>query len=427
MKAIGLDIGTTGICGILMDGVSGEVIKTASRSNDTAIPGEKDFERLQSPEKIWEKVSSILDELSTNDISVIGVTGQMHGIVYTDKNGMAVSPLFTWQDKRGEEEYNGTTYAEAISSHSGYGNVTNFYNRKNGLIPKEATHFCTIHDYVVMRLTGRKEPLVHISDGASFGCYDLEKREFTMVDELLPEVTDKTEIAGEWNGIPVSVAIGDNQASFIGCGCSEGDVLINIGTGSQVSFVTNDDTTPLGMELRPLTGNTNIMVGSSLCGGRAYAALERFFGSIIEAVGQKTCTTYWAMEKLGEKSKNTDMKFSTLFCGTRDEPEKRAEITNISLDNFTPGDMTAACLYGMANELFDLYRTSGRATRAVASGNGVRKNKLLREILENVFGMKLCVPGHCEEAAYGAALFAEVAAGICKDIKEAEEVIRYDI
>ena len=31
----------------------------------------------------------------------IGLTGQMHGIVYVDKEGNCVSPLYTWQDARG--------------------------------------------------------------------------------------------------------------------------------------------------------------------------------------------------------------------------------------------------------------------------------------------------------------------------------------
>ena len=31
----------------------------------------------------------------------IGLTGQMHGIVYLDREGRCISPLYTWQDGRG--------------------------------------------------------------------------------------------------------------------------------------------------------------------------------------------------------------------------------------------------------------------------------------------------------------------------------------
>lgn len=38
MKAIGIDIGTTTICGILMDAVSGTVLMTKTLPNDAALP-----------------------------------------------------------------------------------------------------------------------------------------------------------------------------------------------------------------------------------------------------------------------------------------------------------------------------------------------------------------------------------------------------
>ncbi len=426
MKAIGLDIGTTAICGILLDLESGEVLKTESRKNDTFIKG-CTFEALQSPEKIIAKLNDILEALYTSDINVIGVTGQMHGIVYTDKDGNAVSPLYTWQDRRGDEPYCGITYALFLSSHSGYGNVTNFYNRVNSLIPEGAVHFCTIHDYAVMKLTGRKAPLVHISDAASFGCYDLGSQSFILNEPLLPETVNDAVTAGTWRGIPVAVAIGDNQASFIGCGCSEDDVLVNIGTGAQVSLSAKGKKAPLGMELRPLNGTQDILVGSSLCGGRAFAALEGFFGEVLEMAGIERIPLYGAMEKSARCAVNTEMSFETLFRGTRSEPDRKASITNITEDNFTPGDMVYSCLKGISRELYNMYSECASASRLVASGNCVRKTALLREIIAEDFSMRLLVPHHCEEASFGAALFASVACGIYRSIKEAERIVQYDI
>ena len=81
----------------------------------------------------------------------------MHGIVYLDKNGEAVSPLTIWQDGRGDTPYKeGLTYAEWLSKKTGYklatgfGGVTHFYNTVNGLVPENAVTFCTIHDLAVM-------------------------------------------------------------------------------------------------------------------------------------------------------------------------------------------------------------------------------------------------------------------------------------
>ena len=48
-----------------------------------------EFERIQDPEKIMNRVFEILSRLEPQNASAIGFSGQMHGIVYTDKNGNA--------------------------------------------------------------------------------------------------------------------------------------------------------------------------------------------------------------------------------------------------------------------------------------------------------------------------------------------------
>ena len=65
----------------------------------------------------------------------------------------------------------------------------------------------------------------------------------------------------------------------------------------------------------------------------------------------------------------------------------------------------------MAQELYGLYHTIQTGTglspaRLMASGNGVRRNPALRDILRARFGMPLAVVAHQEEAAYGAAAAA---------------------
>ena len=54
----------------------------------------------------------------------------------------------------------------------------------------------------------------------------------------IPTVTDDYTIVGFADTVPVSVAIGDNQASFLGSVRDiDNSVLVNIGTGSQISAV----------------------------------------------------------------------------------------------------------------------------------------------------------------------------------------------
>ena len=94
MKAVGIDIGTTTICGIVMDAVTGVVEMVETLPNDSVLLGAS-YEWLQDPERIWHQVQKLYQEFLIRypDICSIGLTGQMHGIVYTDRDGRAVSPL----------------------------------------------------------------------------------------------------------------------------------------------------------------------------------------------------------------------------------------------------------------------------------------------------------------------------------------------
>ena len=129
MKAIGIDIGTTSICGILLDCTSGEILKSVTKNSDAFINTQNEWEKIQDTEKIISIALSITDELICDDTAVIGITGQMHGIVYFDEKGTAISPLYTWQDTRGNLRYKETqTYSEFLNLPAGYGSVTDFYN-----------------------------------------------------------------------------------------------------------------------------------------------------------------------------------------------------------------------------------------------------------------------------------------------------------
>ena len=92
MNAIGIDIGTTSVCGVMIDTVTGELKKSRTENSNSFIDGCADWEKIQSVDKIINLATEILESLVDKDTAVIGVTGQMHGIVYTDTNGEAVSP-----------------------------------------------------------------------------------------------------------------------------------------------------------------------------------------------------------------------------------------------------------------------------------------------------------------------------------------------
>lgn len=422
MKVIGIDIGTTSICGISVDIESGSVIKSETLQNDSFIKAEKEFERIQNPELIMDKVFELVSLLDIQDASAIGFSGQMHGIVYTDKSGAAVSPLYTWQDERAAKEYkSGKSYAEYLGCFSGYGLATDFYNEINGLIPDNAEYLCTIADYAVMRLCGNSKPLVHITNAASFGCFDIEKNKFTVDNPRLPDITAEFTAAGDYQGVPVCIALGDNQASFIGSVSDFDYALINIGTGSQISWITDAAVSGDGVENRPFDGSRYLAAGCALCGGRAFAMLEKLFREIAALAGaDNSQTLYPQIDKLLETKLNTVLSADCRFCGTRKDPSVRGSILNISENNFTAADIALAVLQGMSRELYDMYLNGGKkAVALVCSGNGIRKNAALQRVVSQMFGCEIKIPMFNEEASYGAALAACVARGVFPCIADA--------
>ena len=60
--------------------------------------------------------------------------GTVNGYYVIDKEGIALGPLYTWQDERGNEPYKNTTYAKYLKSHTGYGCVTDFYNKEQQIL-----------------------------------------------------------------------------------------------------------------------------------------------------------------------------------------------------------------------------------------------------------------------------------------------------
>ncbi len=428
MKILGIDIGTTSICGVVVDSDSGDILKSLTKPNNAFIKSEKSYEIIQNTEIIMQSVYDILGELGAEDSSAIGFSGQMHGIVYTDENGKAVSPLFTWQDQRAAAEYkDGKSYAQVLGCFAGYGLATDFYNEINELIPENASYLCTIADYAAMQLCGLMKPLVHITNAASLGCFDITKNCFTVNNPRLPDVTADFRAVGEYKGIPVCVALGDNQASFIGSVSDAENALINVGTGSQISWLTDELVSSNGVENRPFDGKRYLAAGCALCGGRAFAMLERLFREIASLASEKEIKSlYSQIDTLLEEKTETTLSADCRFCGTRNDPSIRGSISNVSENNFTAADIALAVLNGMSSELYEMYKSSGKAARMlVCSGNGMRKNAALRRITSEMFGCDIKVPLYAEEASYGAALAAAVACGCFENISDACKVIKY--
>lgn len=208
------------------------------------------------------------------------------------------------------------SYAQKLSESTGYpvapgyGLATHYYNLLHDLVPNDTSSFCTIADYVALRLAGYNVPRIDATQAAAIGCYSLLLNDFDRTalaeagidPKVLPPVVPSGTIVGlTSHGIPVYTSLGDNQASFLGSvPAPDQSLLLNMGTGSQLSVLLPEGMEQVdGMEMRPYPGGGVLMVGAALSGGESYALLEHFYRQIIEAYsGEPAEEVYSIMDRL---------------------------------------------------------------------------------------------------------------------------------
>ncbi|HOW70977.1 MAG TPA: FGGY family carbohydrate kinase [Phycisphaerae bacterium] len=470
MKAIlGLDIGTTTICGVGVS-TSGELLVSVERPNDSAVAGLPTGRAEQDPRRIRERVLEVLAELGgrISDVAGIGITGQMHGMMCLDEGAEPLGNLVTWQDGRClEPDAHGRSSLEQMRilvparvwdgcgclPASGFMGSTLFWLSRDRAALRGVVRVSFAADWIAGSLT-EQMPVTDPSHAGSAGVFNLaamgwHRRICEALDlpvELLPPVRESGEVIGRLSaataratglpaGTPVCNAIGDNQASVLGSIAQmDNSVLVNLGTGGQISWAIPAFSRAEGMETRYLPMTRYMLVGASLCGGRALAWLNdvvREWIAPFAGVPDRE-TVYARLVGLASLAPGGagGLTARTTLAGTRADPLLRGSFEGVSLDNFKLGNVARAVLEGIIEELCAFYRASvgerdSDHTVVVASGNAVRKNPLFREIISSRFGLPVVVPKHREEASFGAALLAGVSTGVWPDLGTAGQHVGY--
>jgi len=465
---IGLDIGTTSLSAVVLDPASGRQVAhgtVANRAGSSPGPGRAELDLSRLYELTVQCLAELVvqAEFSPKDIQGIGVTGQQHGVALIGPDAAPAGPAITWQDLRVQEPLPGNDrpvldrFISAAGGREAFRNTgclpaagflgpSLYWLSLQDALPAAPVTACFVPDAVVSFLTGATvvcEPTLAASSGIfdiRANCWDsalLERLE--LPDRLFPRIGDAGDVEGGLRpeladaiglaaGTPVTVALGDNQASFIGSAPEPGrSLLLNVGTGGQISARTDSFHFIPGLENRPFPGGQYLLIGGGLFGGRSYAYLLRFF----QQVGVGLLDTevpddlYERMTELAATvaAGSDGLRCEPFFTGSRTDPVLRASFSGLSPDNFTPAHFARALLEGMAEGFFAFFEQMepvvGRPPLLVGAGNGVRQNQLLARILARRFEKPLLIPSHAEEAAVGAAVAAAVGLGIFGDLETA--------
>lgn len=434
---LGVDLGTSKMAAVIMD-AAGKVVA------DVSCPHQADLARTsgqaeQDAGRLLECARQVVRSLPANQkarLAGIGVTGQMHGVVVVDQQRRALTPLITWQDQRQQA----IQMAEDLRRRTGcavcpgYGCVTLALLTTAGM-PATAISSGTIHDLFVAELCDLPRLVTDTTDAASWGLFDLEHLNWDsraigiagIKADLLPQVFPTGALAGNISltaaetlglpvGIPVAVALGDNQASVLASlSCPDEELALTLGTGGQVSAVVTQvnfhhQSMSATCQYRPFPGGRWLLVVASLCGGSAWNWLADSITAQLHELGLESPARdelFRQLNVLGQRS-SIELEISPHFLGERHAPKLRGQISGLTMTNFRVGAMARGLAYGIVRNLYTGLPPDilpGRR-RIIASGNALRLNPLLRQAAQDVFGLPLVMREAREEAATGAAMIA---------------------
>ena len=189
------------------------------------------------------------------------------------------------------------------------------------------------------------------------------------------------------------------------------NLLLNLGTSGQISFLLESLPSPespqqnlkslSGMELRPYP-NGYLAVGATLSGGKSFDILAELFTEVLAFFGHQTskAEVYRTIHKQvlqwhehGQKlSLEQSLHVQPYFYGTREQPDAKGAILNIGAANLRVLPLLYGFTEAMVRELHELWLASGLAnthsvcSNIVGSGNAIRRNPMIKPIIENMFG-----------------------------------------
>ncbi len=265
---IGLDLGTSGLKGVLIDG-SQKVVAEASAPLTVQRPHDAWSE--QSPADWISAAEQVLQQLSVQSLDKvqgIGLSGHMHGATLLDASDEVLRPCILWNDTRSHEEaaeLDGDPLFRRVTGNIVFPGFTApklmWVQRHEPRVWERVAKVLLPKDYLRLWLTG--EHVAEMSDAAGTSWLDTGKRDWSddclaatgLSRAQMPRLVEGSQVSGSlrdalasrW-GLPKGVVVagggGDNAASGVGVGVVRaGDAFVSLGT-SGVLFAANDGYQP---------------------------------------------------------------------------------------------------------------------------------------------------------------------------------------
>ncbi|HET6470135.1 MAG TPA: xylulokinase [Geminicoccaceae bacterium] len=259
---LGLDVGTSATKGVVL-AVDGTVLASASADYPLLTPRPGWSE--QAPEDWWAACREVCRELvAATDAEILGVglSGQMHGSVFLDRQGEVIRPALLWNDARtGAEcaEIERRLGRERVVAITGNRASAGFQAPKILWLERHEpdahhriAHVLLPKDFVRFRLTG--DLASDAADASGTLLLDLRTRRYSeemmaalgVPRQWLPDVFESPEVTGRVSaagaaatalpeGVPVVAGGGDNACAAIGAGViDEGSGICSIGTSGTI-------------------------------------------------------------------------------------------------------------------------------------------------------------------------------------------------
>jgi len=446
---IGIDLGTSGVRTAIFD-EEGRAVAEASRQYPISSPSPGRAE--QDPETWWRHTRDCLAEaisspgVSPGDIAGISFSGQMHGTVFLDADGVPLHPAVIWADVRSgvecreiEDILGGDrldrTVMNRIFPGTQAATVRWFMRHEPGLW-KRTRHILSPKDYIRFRMCGlyHTEP----SDASATLLFDVPGRDWSedvlsalnIPVERLPFVvnsdqyigdTEDVSDAGVPDGVPLVMGGGDQPCTALGNGIiDKGAMLVTIGTGGQIFAPSNAPITAPGRSLntfchvhetRWYVMGATLSAGLSLRWFRDTAAPGVTFDDLAaeaDTVPPGSDGVLFAPYLAGKRSPDLRPDATGAFHGLRTDHGR--------------GHLARAVMEGVAFDLrenLDVMTGMGLVPERPVCTGGAARSGLWMRIVADVFDRPVAVAREGNRACLGAALTAGVGVGVYDSWRDA--------